>query len=722
MTGSSVKGTDKLHAPPDFDGPTAHRKCTDILCALLLLCCWVAMTALGIYAYTNGDYRLVLYPMDYDGNLCGTDYGGIDMTEYPYLYYVNSYSGGVCVKQCPSVEGLSDVFSAVSYGGVHQTDDAALPPDFVEVADYSTSDNVLYCEGDGTGLDYCYPFGSVLLSWNSPGINGGYGYAYYAVDTYEMFRRCIPNLDAIDKLKNETSSGDSADADAERQRLLQESDGLDLNNTDMSQSMMAGDLSGVSISDLTDLFFNGTGATDLDVSSIYDSSGKFWNHLFGDLYTCKAYVLGFGFGASLAIGLFYAYLLRIPCLLPVMIWGSIAAAIASFGYSGYYAHSLAAKWSISQPQTHSDSQIQAARIASYVLWAIGGLLVVLFCCLRKQVGLAMKCLKKTGKALGAMPLIILFPVLQAAGFAAFMVLFIGYGTYLASLGTLDTNTHTVDVGPFSYLVSVRDFTYDQFTQNSAWYLLFCLFWTSQFILALGDIVIAMACSKWYFSRDKGRVGSGTVFSSLCTSLRYHTGTAAFGSLLVAIVKMIRAFLAKLQREAKKTNSKIIQAVLCCLQCCMWCFEKCLRFINKNAYVQTAIFGTSFCTSAKETFFLIARNAGRIAAISYVAGLTSFVGRLFITAVSAGLGYVAIEETYGEQLYSPLGPVFFVGLIAFFISGMCMAVFDMCTKTILHCFIADEEMGTGFADNKLTEYVDKHGSDEDTCAVSTNGEP
>jgi len=720
-----VKGTDKLHAPPDFDGPVVHRKCTDVLCTLLLLCCWIAMTALGIYAYTNGDYRLVLYPMDYDGNLCGTDYGDIDMTEYPYLYYVNSYSGGVCVRECPAIEGLTDVFSAVSYGGVHQTDEAILPPDFVQVADYSTSENVLYCEGDGTGLDYCYPFGSAALSWNSPGINGGFGYAYYAVDTYEMFWRCIPNLDAIDKLKNETSSDYSSDA-AERLRLLQqettEAD-FNFNGTDTGMSsMVAGDLSGVSVSDLTDLFFNGTGATDLDYSAIYDSTGEFWSNLFGDLWTSKAYVLGFGFGASLVIGLVYAYLLRIPCLLPIIVWGSIAAAIASFGYSGYYAYTLANKWSTADPQTHPDSNIQAARIASYVLWAIGGLLVLLFCCLRKQIWLSMKCVKKTGKALGAMPLIILFPVLQAAGLAAFMILFMIYGIYLASLGTLDTNTHTVDVGPFSYMVSVRDFTYDQFTQYSAWFLLFCLFWTSQFILALGDIVIAMACSKWYFSRDKRRIGSGTVFSSLCTSLRYHTGTAAFGSLLVAIVKMIRAFLARLQRKAKKANSKIAQAILCFFQCCMWCFEKCLRFMNKNAYVQTAIFGTSFCVSARETCFLIGRNAGRIAAISYVAGLTSFVGRLFITAVTAGIGYVAIEETYGDQLYSPAGPVFFVGMIAFFISGMCMAVFDMCTKTILHCFVADEEMGTGYADDKLTAYVDKHGSEEDTCVTTGSGEP
>lgn len=56
------------------------------------------MTGLGIYAMREGDYELILYPLDYQGNLCGTDHGKVDMTEFPYLYYVNDFAGGVCVK------------------------------------------------------------------------------------------------------------------------------------------------------------------------------------------------------------------------------------------------------------------------------------------------------------------------------------------------------------------------------------------------------------------------------------------------------------------------------------------------------------------------------------------------------------------------------------------------------------------------------------------------
>ena len=39
---------------------------------------------------------------------------------------------------------------------------------------------------------------------------------------------------------------------------------------------------------------------------------------------------------------------------------------------------------------------------------------------------------------------------------------------------------------------------------------------------------------------------------------------------------------------------VVRAVLCCVQCCLWCLEKCLKFLNRNAYIETAIYGYSFC--------------------------------------------------------------------------------------------------------------------------------
>ena len=94
MTTSNEDHTQELRAPPDFSGPIEKRRCTDVFCSLFIFVTWVAMTYFGWQAIQLGDYRVVLYPMDYDGNICGTDYGNVDMTEFKYLYPVNFYSGG----------------------------------------------------------------------------------------------------------------------------------------------------------------------------------------------------------------------------------------------------------------------------------------------------------------------------------------------------------------------------------------------------------------------------------------------------------------------------------------------------------------------------------------------------------------------------------------------------------------------------------------------------
>jgi len=184
----------------------------------------------------------------------------------------------------------------------------------------------------------------------------------------------------------------------------------------------------------------------------------------------------------------------------------------------------------------------------------------------------------------------------------------------------------------------------------------------------------------------------------------------FGSLIIAIIKTIRAFIAYLQKKADEMDSSIAKAVLCCFQCCFWCLEKCMKFINKNAYIQTAIFGSSFCTSAKNAFFLILRNAARIGAISYVSGGVVFVGKIFITALTTGLAYFAINE-YDQELHSILGPLGLIAFVSWFIAGMFMSVYDMGIATILQCFVADEEMFSSdqmYAEGSLKTWVDNHG--------------
>ena len=58
------------------------------------------------------------------------------------------------------------------------------------------------------------------------------------------------------------------------------------------------------------------------------------------------------------------------------------------------------------------------------------------------------------------------------------------------------------------------------------------------------------------------------------------------------------------------DNAVVKCVACCCRCFFWCLESFMKFINRNAYIMTAIYGENFCTAAKDSFQLLMRNAAR----------------------------------------------------------------------------------------------------------------
>ena len=54
--------------PKSKRGPIKDRSCTDIICLALFLVFIAGLVVISIFAYTNGNPRLLLYPVDSDGN------------------------------------------------------------------------------------------------------------------------------------------------------------------------------------------------------------------------------------------------------------------------------------------------------------------------------------------------------------------------------------------------------------------------------------------------------------------------------------------------------------------------------------------------------------------------------------------------------------------------------------------------------------------------------
>jgi Plasma-membrane choline transporter len=114
------------------------------------------------------------------------------------------------------------------------------------------------------------------------------------------------------------------------------------------------------------------------------------------------------------------------------------------------------------------------------------------------------------------------------------------------------------------------------------------------------------------------------------------------SLLLLLLQTIRAVIAYFQKKAKATGNKIAQYALCCCQCCFWCLEKCMKFLNKNAYIQTALFSTSFCKSSREAFYLIARNIARVGAVGVISEFVIIIMKLVICLATMGATYLGMK--------------------------------------------------------------------------------
>lgn len=130
----------------------------------------------------------------------------------------------------------------------------------------------------------------------------------------------------------------------------------------------------------------------------------------------------------------------------------------------------------------------------------------------------------------------------------------------------------------------------------------CLIWISEYFSAVSMFLIASSACMWYFYRDS-KQGGHAIRSSI-TSAIMHTGSFAFGALIMTIIDLIKLalyYVIKKYGGKKKTDltgtNFVTRTVLGCCLCIVECFERFVRYVNRNAYINIALNGNGFCKSA-----------------------------------------------------------------------------------------------------------------------------
>ncbi len=183
-------------------------------------------------------------------------------------------------------------------------------------------------------------------------------------------------------------------------------------------------------------------------------------------------------------------------------------------------------------------------------------------------------------------------------------------------------------------------------------------------------------------------------------VRKNQGTIAFGSLLIAIVKIIRVILDYLSRKLKPKVevSKVAKYLVCCLKCCFWCLERFIKFLNRYAFIITAVYSLNFCRAANKAFKLITTNILRVFIIDKITGFILFLSNLAITAIIGILAFFYFTKKLPGVATPDLNyyfvPLLIIVIGVFTITKLFFDVFSMGVDTILICVLIDVDSNDG----------------------------
>ncbi|XP_059410697.1 choline transporter-like protein 1 [Carassius carassius] len=320
------------------------------------------------------------------------------------------------------------------------------------------------------------------------------------------------------------------------------------------------------------------------------------------------------------------------------------------------------------------------------------ILLLLMFFMRKRVALTIALFHVAGKVFTHLPLLVLQPFWTFLTLMLFWVYWITVLLFLGSAGSPVQNNQT----------GLVEFRMDGPLQYMVWYHAVGLIWISEFILACQQMTIAGAVVTYYFTRDKSQMPFTPIVTSALRLMRYHLGTVVKGAFIITLVEIPRLILTYIHSQLKGRENGCARCMLKACICCLWCLEKCLTYLNTNAYTATAINSTNFCTSARDAFIILVENALRVAAINSVGDFVLFLGKVLIVSCTAFAGILSLN--YQREYTVWVLPLIIVCVFAFLVAHCFLSIFEIIVDVLFLCFAIDTKYNDGSAGREY--YMDK----------------
>ncbi|KAK2176536.1 hypothetical protein NP493_657g01053 [Ridgeia piscesae] len=646
------------------------------------------MIAVGAYGFSRGDPNRLLYPTDSKGNLCGQG----DFKDRPNLLFFDlvaclKMGAAVVISGCPTTQVC--VSSCPNATWMWYSQYAAEQISSSKKADRDQ----MICKYNVEPLTSTKTVKELVEDEDC---------APYYVSSKSIVGRCVPS--ALSSM----------------------------------------------VSDLVDKYNNTVNETDLTGGSKYMAfflnAQEYGMKILQDVRSSWHMIL---IGLVIAMLVSFLYIVIMRWIAGLMVWITIFLFVGLFAYGTYYSvtkyldmkdnpdnqGNVEFTTNLDNYTNLADTWLALSIICGVVL----GITLILLIFLRKRILIAIAVIKSASRAVGAMIFTLFWPLIP---FILQVFLFFFWGAtaiYLASSGsatysqtnstienttsgvkeTFETVVAKIPCDPSgndtaSSMCNFLKYGGDEYTTYLQFYQLFMLFWMMNFIVALGQVTLAGAFASYYWAFDKANdLPPFPMSSSLWRALRYHLGSIAFGSLIIAIIQIIRVILEYVDHKLNKYDNAVVKFLLKCLKCCFWCLEKFMKFLNKNAYILIAVYGKNFCTSAKNAFFLILRNIVRVVVIDKVTGFLLLIGKLVIVGIVGILAFIFFSgdaegivsissitdymNNYKPELNFYLVPVIIIIVGTYVIASGFFSVYSMGVDTVFLCFLEDLERNDGSAE-------------------------
>jgi hypothetical protein len=128
---------------------------------------------------------------------------------------------------------------------------------------------------------------------------------------------------------------------------------------------------------------------------------------------------------------------------------------------------------------------------------------------------------------------------------------------------------------------------------------FAGYWITEVIKNIIHVTISGVYGSWYFCSQKpGGVPKGATSGAFKRAMTYSFGSISFGSLLVAIVQLLRQA-CSIAKQNELAQGNILGTILfCILGCLISLLEWAITFFNEYSFSYIALYGKAYIPAAK----------------------------------------------------------------------------------------------------------------------------